>query len=361
MKEVTIKVPTFRIPSGKLPDMRGRLSVRAWSFAALVAVVVIAAVVTTVVLVKPSRSGLPAGSAFKVDGQVITVDALNRRIAVLSALYSIQKPTDPAKLATFKQDAAKSMAVSIILADEANREGITITPAQAQASLQKVIASGQLGTQAKYDAFIKANGLSNADVLAEVTRVMESSALYTKVTASVPQVTDAQAQADYNAHKADMVSPAERTIRNIVVKTQAEANTVLSELQSGSSFSALAGKVSIDASTRTKGGMVGTVAQSDLDAAYGTAAFNASTGAFFGPVQTNYGWNVGQVTAVLAPQPVTYAQAKTTLIRALTDKAQLTVWTAWLVNRIKAAGVVYDPTYRPADPNAAPGDVTTGQ
>src|SRR5581483_842115 len=107
---------------------------------------------------------------------------------------SIQKPTDPAKLATFKQDAAKSMAVSIILADEANREGITITPAQAQASLQKVIASGQLGTQAKYDAFIKANGLSNADVLAEVTRVMESSALYTKVTASVPQVTDAQAQ-----------------------------------------------------------------------------------------------------------------------------------------------------------------------
>lgn len=290
----------------------------------------------------------------RVDGKVVTVAQLDRRISVLSALYSIKAPTDPAKLATFRRDAAKSMAVGMVMSTAAKRQHIAISRTQARQQLQQVIDSKMLGDEQKFEQFLATTGVTEADVLDEVTRVMETSQLYTSVTAKVATATDAQAQAYYDAHRAAMVTPETRTIENIVVASKSDAAQIAAKVAAGADFAALAKADSIDTSTSAKGGNLGAVQASQLEDAYGKAAFAAAKGAVFGPVETSSGWNVGVVTQITPSKPVSFTQARSTLVQTLTTQRQVKVWTAWIERQLKAAKIVYAGRYRPAHPDAAP-------
>lgn len=300
-------------------------------------------------------SGLPAGVAFRVDGQNVTVKALDARVATLTALYSLKKPTGSGALSTFYRDAAKSMAVSLILDEQAKAHGISVTQAQAQSGLASVIQQDLNGDAAEFTAFLKRTHVTQREVLAEIARTLATGQLYSKITAGVKAPTTAEALADYNAHKAQMVSPEERTLSNIVVASKADAERVIGELRAGADFAAVAKAKSLDTSTNAKGGQLGTVTEAQLDSSYGPAAFAATKGSVFGPIKNSSGsWYVGKVDAIVASQQLTFAQVQSTLITALQSQEQTKVWDAWLVKMIVAAHVDYAPSYRPANPNSAP-------
>lgn len=94
---------------------------------------------------------------------------------------------------------------------------------------------------------------------------MQTGQLYDKVTAGVPKPTAAAVQQAVKARAATAFAPEQRHLRNIVVKTQAQAADVLRQAKAGASFSSLAAKYSLDNSTRSKGGDIGTVTASQLD------------------------------------------------------------------------------------------------
>lgn len=325
-----------------------------WSLPALALSVILAGGAATS-LVRHHDDGLPAGVAFQIGARDVTVGELDQRINTLTALYSLKKPTDPAALETFRRDAAKSMAVSIILAGEAANLDIVVSAADAQSGLDRVIQQSLGGDTSKFTKFLGDSGISQDDVLAEVSRTLATSQLYSSVTKDVVAPTDAEARADYDSHRADMVSPEQRTLSNIVVATKAEAQRILARLRGGESFTALARSSSLDSSTRDKGGDLGTHAAADMDAAYAKVAFAARKGAVFGPVSTGANaWNVGRVDAVVPSKQLTFEQVRATLVNALKSREQLKVWNAWLSRVIKKAGVVYADKYRPAHPDEAP-------
>lgn len=337
--------------------MRSRIFAPAgrWSVGALVLSLALVGGSAAALATTDSDSGLPAGVAFRVQGQNVTVKELDARVATLTALYSLKKPSGGSALSTFYRDAAKSMAVSMILDKEAKAYGISVSSSQAQSGLNTVIQQDLNGDSSQFTAFLTRTHVTQAQVLAEISRTLATGQLYSKITAGVKAPTTAQAQADYNAHKSDMVSPEQRTLSNIVVATEADANKVIGQLKAGAPFASVAKHESLDTSTNSKGGALGTVTQSQLDTTYGTAAFAANDGAVFGPIKNSSGsWYVGKVDAVVPSHPLTFAQVKSTLISALLTQAQTKVWDAWLTKVIIAAAVEYAPTYRPADPNSAP-------
>lgn len=322
--------------------------------AAVVAAVLVAGSVCTVLL-WPS-SGLPNGVAFSVGGHNVTADELNAEIQTLGALYGIQAPTDKTKLDAFERTSAKAYAVSLIIDKAAESRNIVIADKKAQDVLSRYIAQ-QFGNSADATSqFVTALGQvgTNQDaVLTEIKRQLALEALLDSVTADV-KVTAADV-ADYFAkNRASLATPQRRSIHNIVVSTESAAAQLKRQLDQGGSFTALAKQYSLDASTRASGGDLGTVAAADLEPAYAKQAFAAKTGATFGPVQTQYGWNVGQVTAVVPPAPAVFDRIKTELEQQLLVQAKLASWRAWLERQIRAAHVRYAADYRPADPNAAP-------
>ncbi|WP_250285466.1 peptidyl-prolyl cis-trans isomerase, partial [Frankia sp. CiP1_Cm_nod2] len=100
--------------------------------------------------------------------------------------------------------------------------------------------------------------------------------------------------------------------------------------------------------------VLGVVSTDQLDAAYAPVAFAAPPGGVFGPVRTQYGWNVGKVIQVMPPAPAVFDQVKDSLRQQLQLDRQLTTWRDWMAGAIRKAHVRYADGYRPADPDSPP-------
>lgn len=303
-------------------------------------------------LIVQHLEALPADAAFRIGHSVTTVDELQQRGQMLSALYGVQRPTDPIAANQYDRALAKSVATSDLLDTAAHDRGIVIADKAASDQLDKVVQQSGATDRSDFAQKLGALGLSEPQVLDEIKRQLADAQLYDQITKGAKQIGDADVTAYYNAHQAQIATPEQRQLRNIVVATRQDADAVLAQVRSGADFAAVASQKSLDQSTKDKGGDLGTVAASQLDQGYAQAAFAAAPNALFGPVQTQYGWNVGQVVAVRPGQPLTLEAAHDDLKNQLQQQEQLGVWNNWLRAQLTAAKIEYAGAFRPADPDA---------
>jgi len=107
-----------------------------------------------------------------------------------------------------------------------------------------------------------------------------------------PAVTDAAVQAEYNKDYAGKPGPAQVDARHILVKTQAEAQAIIDQLNKGADFATLAKKDSIDPGA-SNGGELGWFSQDQMVPAFANAAFALKPGEYTKtPVQSQFGWHV---------------------------------------------------------------------
>ncbi len=107
-----------------------------------------------------------------------------------------------------------------------------------------------------------------------------------------PAVTDAAVQAEYNKEYAGKPGPEQVEARHILVKTQAEAEAIIDQLNHGADFATLAEKDSIDPGAKN-GGELGWFSQDEMVPAFANAAFALPVGQYTKtPVQTQFGWHV---------------------------------------------------------------------
>jgi peptidyl-prolyl cis-trans isomerase C len=305
---------------------------------------------------------LPADAAFRLDDRAVTTDELNRQVDTLGALYGIKPPQDQSELDGFRRDAAKSYAVSMVLDKAARSQNIVIADKVARDTLAKFI-SQQLGDgPAARDKFIQAlgnAGTSEQAVLDEIKRQLAVSQLFNKVTEGAA-VTDQEVVDAFGKRKDELGTPERRQLHNIVVRTKEEADQVMAALNAGTPFDTEARQRSLDSATRDSGGDLGQLTAAQLQADYAKVAFSAAAGTTFGPVQNQFGWNIGKVVGVLAPVPAVFEQVKDQFKQKLVLEEAMSSWRGWLGEQIRNAHVEYADGYRPSDPDAAP-DTGPGQ
>ncbi|OYV51968.1 MAG: peptidylprolyl isomerase [Acidocella sp. 20-58-15] len=106
------------------------------------------------------------------------------------------------------------------------------------------------------------------------------------------QVTDAAVQAEFNKDYAGKPGPAQVDARHILVKTKAEAESIITQLEHGADFAKLATKYSIDPGAKD-GGELGWFSQDEMVQPFADAAFALKPGQYTKtPVQTQFGWHV---------------------------------------------------------------------
>ena len=300
---------------------------------------------------------LPANAVLRYNGRTITQSDLSDRVQVLSALYGVQAPEGGAKRDEFDRQAAKSYAVGLILARDAIRRGTVISDKQANDQLDSLIEEQLQGGRDAFVEFLQTSGISEVDVLDEIKRQLATARIVEEVTADLPAITDTEVGDFYEENKSKMVTAQTRTLDNIVVADEAQANEIAALARQGSDFSKLAKKYSADGSTKDKGGALGEVTEEQLDPAFAEQAFAADSGAIFGPVQTQFGWNIGRVVSITPARALELDEVAADLKTELENKARLTTWRAYLGKLLKSAEVEYADKYRPDDPDAAPSDL----
>jgi peptidyl-prolyl cis-trans isomerase C len=105
--------------------------------------------------------------------------------------------------------------------------------------------------------------------------------------------------------------------RHTLLATEAEAKSVISELDKGADFAALAKKYSKDPGAEA-GGDLGYFGHDDMVKEFADAAFALSSGQYSKtPVKTEFGWHVIKVEDRRAGKPPTFEEAREQLSRDL--------------------------------------------
>lgn len=128
-----------------------------------------------------------------------------------------------------------------------------------------------------------------AEMQAAADRALESAYLRAEVE---PQLNDAAIEAYYKAHYVGQKQPEEVKARQILVKTKAEAEKIIAELNKGAKFADLAKKDSIDPGAQS-GGELGWFTKDQMVKPFADAAFALKPGTYTKtPVQSQFGWHI---------------------------------------------------------------------
>jgi foldase protein PrsA len=108
----------------------------------------------------------------------------------------------------------------------------------------------------------------------------------------------------------------------VLTRTKAKADAAKKELDGGASWKSVAKKYSIDEASKAQGGKLPGVAKGQQEKAFDDSIFGAKKGAITGPVKTQFGYYVFEVTKVTPASQQTLAQTKETIRNLLKSQNQ---------------------------------------
>ena len=223
---------------------------------------------------------VPQGPAAVVNGQEVTMASFLREVekrqaALVQRGVNLNTPQGKAQLEQDKQLALDNMIDDVLVMQDAAKQGITVSDAELDTELQKIISS--LGGQAKFEEQLKFAG----QTLDEARNMLRMQMLYLKMRDRVVG----------NLQTAEQVHA-----RHILVDSQATAQALQAQIQGGADFGQVAQQSSLDTLTRTNGGDLGWFARGTLPAKeVEDAAFALQPGQMSAVVQSAFGYHLVQL------------------------------------------------------------------
>jgi peptidyl-prolyl cis-trans isomerase C len=163
----------------------------------------------------------------------------------------------------------------------------------------------------------------------------------------LPRVTDEALRARYDRDAASRTAEEEVRARHILVPNEADARTILVEIQRGGNFEEVARRRSTDPAARN-GGDLGFFRRGDMVPEFANAAFALQPGQVSpAPVRTQFGWHVIKVEERRSSTGPSFEDSRDTLRQAMIEEEVLAA-----VQRIRAS-VNIERLAPPAPPAAA--------
>jgi foldase protein PrsA len=212
---------------------------------------------------------------------------------------------------------------------EAKSLGVNVTDAEVKKDFVK-IRTAQFPSTAEFEKFLATSGQTVSDLLLRVKQNLVSQKIQTKVLKSGGKVTQAEVEKYYNEHKSSYGTPEKRKVEIVLTKTEAAAASAKKEIESGKSFASVAKAVSIDPTTKAKGGLLPEVVKGEEEKALDTAIFSAKLNTLGGPVKTPFGYYVYEVLGSTPGNQQTLAQAQTAIKQQLTSTKQQAAFTKFV-------------------------------
>ncbi len=302
--------------------------------------------------------GVPGNAVAEVDGEAIDKSSYEHWIAVAArssgqgATGAVPKPPDYAECVATKRkttpkpakgqpkvtdeqlktqckqeyeqlrDQVLQLLISFQwLEGEAEEQGIEISDAEVKKSFDQQ-KKQSFPKAADYQKFLKDSGQSEADVLLQVKADLLATKIRDKVVKGKEAVSDAQIQDFYDKNKARFAQPEQRDLLVVLTKGKAKAEAARSALRSGQGWKAVSKRFSIDEASKGQGGKLPAQAKGTLEKQLDEAVFSAKKGKLSGPVKTQFGYYVFEVSKVTPASQQTLAQAKETIRQTLQSQNQ---------------------------------------
>lgn len=242
----------------------------------------------------------------------------------------------------------------------AQENGITVSGHEVDEELAAV--KTQVGEQARAygedlsdeEAFQQAIDQAGYTI-GEVRDQLRDAVLVRKVQEEVAgdvQPTEQEVEDFYNENRdAQFTTSEQRCIRHILFNPDQEdlANEVRGRIQNGEDFAEQAREHSEDPGSAEQGGELGCNAEGQFLPEFEEAAFSAEEGEIVGPVRTQAGFHLIQVTEIQPEETIPLAEVSAQIEEQLSLERQAAEFDAWVQDQLEQRNVRYLPGY---DPNA---------
>jgi parvulin-like peptidyl-prolyl isomerase len=212
---------------------------------------------------------------------------------------------------------------------EADNQNIKVSDAEVKRSFEDQKKQA-FPTDKAYQKFLKTSGMTETDILYRVKLDTLQQKLTQKVTEKESKVTDADVQDYYNKNKKRFAQPERRDLRVVLTKTEAKAKQAEGALRKGQSWKAVSKKFSIDQASKAQGGKLPDVTKGQQERAFDQAIFAAKKGQIQGPVKTQFGWYVFEVSKITQASQQSLDQSKQTIKNLLRSQRQQKALDKWI-------------------------------
>ncbi len=205
---------------------------------------------------------------------------------------------------------------------DAAKHHVKVSQAEIQQSLNRT-KSQRFGSSASaFQSYLSQSGQTMQDLLYNVRVNLIYQKLVSKET---KPITNAEISAYYAAHSSQFGTPESRDLRIVLTKTKSSADQAKSALSHGQSWTTVAKRYSIDSTTKDKGGLLTNVTLGGQeDQTLTKAAFSAAQNKLQGPLKSQFGYYVFEVTKITKATQESLAKATPLIRQSLTQQAKET-------------------------------------
>jgi len=207
------------------------------------------------------------------------------------------------------------------LQGEAEEQGIKVSDEEVKKSFDQQ-KKQSFPKEADYKKFLEDSGQSEEDIMLQVKADLLASKIRDKVVKGKDKVTDEQIEKFYNENKQRFAQPERRDLLVVLTKGKGKADAAKKAIQGGQSWKAVSKRFSIDEASKAQGGKLPAQAKGTLEKQLDEAVFKAKKGQLSGPVKTQFGFYLFEVTKIQKASQQTLAQAKETIRQTLQSQNQ---------------------------------------
>jgi foldase protein PrsA len=292
--------------------------------------------------------GVPSGSVATIDGEPIDKKSFDHWIAVAAktggqSTAAVPVPPDfkacieqkrqttpkPKKGETKTTDAhhkdqckteyetLRAQAMQLLISyewieGEASDRGISVSEAEVRKRFEEQ-RKQSFPKDADYRKFLEDSGQTEQDILLRVRLDLLQTKIREQVTKGKDKVSEKQIASYYKENKEQFGRPAQRDLRIVMTETEAKAERAKAAVEADRPWKTVAKRFSIDQASKSEGGKMSAVAEGQLEKPLDEAIFASSKGEVTGPVETQFGFYVFEVTKVQRATQQTLEQAKETI------------------------------------------------
>jgi peptidyl-prolyl cis-trans isomerase C len=149
--------------------------------------------------------------------------------------------------------------------------------------------------------------------------------------------------------EAQYTTPEQRCARHILFNKdqRTKAEEVKGQLQNGADFAELAREYSQDPGSAENGGDLGCLGQGETVPNFEEALFNAEQGEIVGPVETEFGYHVIEVTDIRQQSTQPLSEVEGQIREQLSADIQAQEFSSWIQKQKEQRDVKYLPGYKP--------------
>lgn len=226
---------------------------------------------------------------------------------------------------------------------------------------QQAQASGQdLGKEEAFKQALEQAGISEDDLRNDIREQLPLQKVQARVTGD-GKPSEKEIQAYYDENKeAQFTNPEQRCVRHILFNKDQEqkAEDVKAELEDGGDFAKLAKENSQDPGSAENGGDLGCQGEGAYVPNFEKAVFGAEEGELLGPVETEFGYHVIEVTDIKEQNITPLEEVSTQISDQLSQEQQVAEFEKWIQDQEKKRNLKYLPGY---DPQQAQEQAPEGQ